>query len=140
MLIAPEYHRTAPPPSRSRTRARVLWVDDDPNLTASYARQLRREGIEVVPASDGMQGYWLAVTMRPDLIITDLRMPRWEGDELIDCLATNKETAGIPRIVLSGYVNEEVRRRMMHRGVEAVLDKPVPFGTLRGALRRAGLA
>lgn len=128
------------PKKLTRPRARVLWVDDDPNLTSAYARQLRREGIEVIPASDGMQGYWLALTIEPDYIITDLRMPRWEGGDLIDCLSTNVKTSGIPRLVMSGYVNDEVRAHLHQLGVDAVLEKPAAFGTVRAALRRAGLS
>jgi CheY-like chemotaxis protein len=127
-------------PSRSRRRKRggprLLWVDDDANLTASFTRGLRKKGFDVIPASDGMQGYWLALTAKPHAIITDLRMPRWDGGELIDCLLSNSVTASVPLIVLSGYVTADSRRRLERRGVAAVLDKPIQPKTLIDTLRR----
>lgn len=118
-----------------RPKHRVLWVDDDANLTAAFSRRLRRKGIEVLPASDGMQGYWLTITKRPDLVITDLRMPRWEGSDLLDCLTGNDETAGVPIVVLSGYVTPEIESRLRRLGVAAVLDKPVAWRRLMDTLR-----
>lgn len=125
---------------RRRTRPirhTVVWVDDDPMVTASVARTLRREGIRVIPASDGMQGYWLTLVHMPDAVVTDLRMPRWAGDDLLRCLLANGATAGIPTLVLSGYLDEGSRRALLAAGVAAVLEKPVAPGELRRALRAA---
>lgn len=126
-------------PAKSRGKARikhrVLWVDDDTNLCAAFTRRLRRKGIGVIPASDGMQGYWLALTHRPDVIVTDLRMPRWEGEDLLDCLLSNEETAEIPVVVISGYVTSDWTDRLLRSGVSAVLEKPVEWSLLHKTLR-----
>lgn len=119
-----------------RAKHRVLWVDDDENLTAAFSRRLRKKGIAVTPASDGMQGYWLTLTHRPDLVITDLRMPRWLGGDLLDCLIGNAETAGVPVIVLSGYVTPDVRKQLLRLGAAEVLDKPIAWEDLLATLRR----
>ena len=138
MKSPPDQRETSDHPKRRprRVKHRVLWVDDDPNLTAAFTRRLRRKGIEVTPASDGMQGYWLTVTKRPDLVITDLRMPRWEGEDLLDCLIGNSETAGVPVIVLSGYLIPEMKSRLLRLGVAAVLEKPVDWEELLRTLRK----
>ncbi|TWT42902.1 response regulator [Botrimarina hoheduenensis] len=115
---------------RPTVRARVLWVDDDPNITAALSRRLYRKGIELWPASDGMQGYWFAVTRKPDIIVTDLRMPRWDGRDLLECLLANGMTTGVPVVVVSGYVTPAERSRLEHQGVAAVLDKPVAWPLL----------
>ncbi|TWT99312.1 Transcriptional regulatory protein CusR [Botrimarina colliarenosi] len=120
---------------RPPSRGRLLWVDDDANVTAAMTRRFRRKGYEVVPASDGMQGYWLAVTRKPDLIITDLRMPRWEGRDLLECLLHNSATMGVPLIVVSGYITPEERRRLERMGVAAAFDKPVEWRTLLTTVR-----
>lgn len=116
-------------------KGRVLWVDDDPNITAALSRRFRRCGIEVLPSSDGMQGYWMALTQKPDVIVTDLRMPRWEGRDLLECLQANKVTAGIPVVVLSGYVTTEERQRLQRTGVAEVLDKPAGWRRLLTTIR-----
>lgn len=123
------------PQARRRRGPRLLWVDDDANLTASFNRGLRKKGFDVIPASDGMQGYWLALTAAPSVIVTDLRMPRWGGGDLIDCLMSNSVTASVPLVVLSGYVTPDARRRLEKRGVAAVLEKPVKIATLLATLR-----
>jgi CheY-like chemotaxis protein len=122
---------------RSVSRGRILWVDDDLNITAAVTRRFRRKGYEIDPASDGMQGYWMAVTRKPDVIVTDLQMPRWEGDDLLGCLLANSETKNIPVIVVSGYVTPTERRRLELLGVEAVFDKPVEWPALLLAVRQA---
>ncbi len=113
----------------------MLWVDDDPNITAALSRRFRRRGIQVLPASDGMQGYWLAVTRKPDVIVTDLRMPRWEGRDMLECLTTNEVTNNTPIVVLSGYVTPDERRQLERIGVSAVLDKPASWRTLLKTIR-----
>lgn len=115
---------------RRPARGRILWVDDDPNLTSAACRRLRKRGYEVIPASDGMQGYWHAVTRKPDVIITDLRMPRWEGRDLLECLLSNAQTASVPVIVASGYVTPEDEMRLERMGVADVIDKPISWNRL----------
>lgn len=121
---------------RPAVRGRVLWVDDDTNITAAVTRRFRRKGYEVWPASDGMQGYWMAVTRKPDVIVTDLRMPRWEGRDLLECLLANNVTSGTPVIVVSGYVTPEERQRLQRMGIAAVFDKPVNWPELQRTIRQ----
>ena len=82
---------------------KLLCIDDDPNISEAFARRFHRYGIEVERAYHGMHGYWLAVTSKPDVIITDLRMPLGEGEYVVQCLERNAETAHIPVIVLTGF-------------------------------------
>jgi DNA-binding response OmpR family regulator len=109
---------------------RLLWVDDDPHLAAGFARRLHRYKIRLIHAYDGMQGYWIAATQRPDAIVTDLKMPKWPGDELVACLSANHELNGIPLIVVSGYMDDHDKKHLVRMGVSAVLDKPVQMEQL----------
>lgn len=120
---------------RRRFRHTVLWVDDDPNIAAASSRRLARHSIRVIPASDGMQGYWYALTRKPDAIVTDLRMPRWRGEDLVDCLVMNSATRGIPTILLSGYLSDLDCRYESAPGIEAVLEKPTDLKQLISVLR-----
>lgn len=136
-LIEPEIMRPTPRnTARRRAKHRVLWVDDDPNLTAAYARRLLRRSFHVTPASDGMQGYWMTLMDPPDVIVTDLKMPRWQGQELLECLRQNTVTRGIPTVVLSGYADEARDEWLTGMKVAAVLQKPVDFQVIEAVLRR----
>lgn len=113
----------------------LLWVDDDPHLASGFARRLRRHQVEVIHAYDGMQGYWMAATQKPDVIVTDLKMPKWPGEDLVDCLNLNRNLNGIPTIVVSGHATEHDRNKLLHKGVVAVLDKPANLEQLLTVLR-----
>lgn len=135
----PPLSRAEPSPAerdrRSAVQGRILWVDDDPNLTAAAHRRFRKRRIQMWSAADGMQGYWLAVTRKPDVIITDLRMPRWEGRDLLETLLTNKLTCTLPVIVLSGYVTPDERERLMRLGAIGVFEKPADWTELLRMVR-----
>ncbi|MCA9240719.1 MAG: response regulator [Planctomycetales bacterium] len=136
-VIEPEIWKPArrSKPSR-RAKHEVLWVDDDPNLTAAYARRLLRRSFHVTAAGDGMQGYWMTLMNPPDVIVTDLKMPRWQGQDLLECLGRNSVTRGIPIVVLSGYADEARGAWLAGMNVAAVLQKPVDFPVLEAVLRR----
>jgi len=111
--------------NNSLTIKRVLWVDDDPHLAAGFARRLRRHDIQIIHAYDGMQGYWMAASQNPDVVITDLKMPKWPGQDLVECLNLNTQLAGIPTIVVSGHATAADKKKLTALGVIAVLEKPI---------------
>ncbi len=113
-----------------RPRAKVLCIDDDPNLCDALVRSLRLWGIEVIPAYFGMQGYWLAVTEKPDAILLDLAMPKGPGDEILDCLRENVQTAHIPVIVITGKQEPGLAHHMYRLGANAFFTKPVNLDML----------
>jgi DNA-binding response OmpR family regulator len=114
----------------------ILCIDDDPQIPEAIRLRLRKYEVNVLCAYHGMHGFWLAMTERPDLIITDMRMPQGQGDHIIDCLRHNTDTRSIPVIVLSGQARRDVARRLKGLNVEQVLTKPVRFDELRAAIGR----
>ncbi|MCH7752045.1 MAG: response regulator [Planctomycetes bacterium] len=106
---------------------KVLCIDDDPNVSEALARRLHSYDVEVVRAFHGMHGFWLAVTEKPDVIITDLRMPQGEGEYVVECLKGNSETAHIPVIVLTGKSEPGLEDKLFRLGVEHFLPKPASF-------------
>lgn len=113
-----------------RPRAKVLCIDDDPNMCDALARYLRQWGVEVLRAYFGMQGYWLAVTEKPDAILLDLAMPKGAGDEILECLKENSQTARIPVAVITGKQEPGLDRRMYKLGANAFFTKPVNLDML----------
>lgn len=120
--------------SASAARRKVLFIDDDPSAHAAISRRLRGYNFDVVSAYHGMHGYWTALREKPDVIVTDLRMPQGDGEYLVDCLKTNAETAGIPIIVLTGAHDQNIERRLCRLGVARYLTKPVSLEELIDAI------
>lgn len=114
----------------------VLCVDDDPNVSEAIARRLAAFGIRVLRAYDGLQGCWLAVTEKPDVIILDVAMPNGTGSEILDCLKSNDQTVHTPVIVLTGKTDPGLRRQMEKLGAARFLNKPVPLEVLLEEIAR----
>ena len=107
----------------------VLIVDDDESLLRTLARMLQRLGVKVQRATNGREALELALQQQFDIIITDMRMPRMSGFELITSLTEKLET--VPRIiVLSGY-HDVAEAELRAAGVSTILSKPVSFDELR---------
>jgi CheY-like chemotaxis protein len=97
---------------------RILVVDDEPMLRRLIARALRDCGYEVVEAGDGMAAYELARAQHFDLVVTDSRMPKLAGSELVALLRVLNPS--LPIIHLSGS----------HGQSSAALDTPDDVPTL----------
>lgn len=106
------------------TAARVLIVDDDPNLRMLCAINLQSDGVHVLEAEDGWQGLARARFERPDLVLTDVRMPGLDGYELAESLRRDERTRRIPVIFLSGESDPSQDARAKSLGAVAFLTKP----------------
>jgi len=105
--------------------ARVLIVDDDPLLRMVCAVNLQSDGVQVLEAEDGRQGLARARLERPDLVLTDVRMPGLDGFELAASLRRDERTRAIPLIFLSGEADPAHDARARALGALAFLTKPV---------------
>ncbi|GEM_PF-1056334 len=111
-------------------RIRVLSIDDDPNIAEAMGRALRNYGMQLIPCYLGAQGYWVAATEKPDCIVLDLSMPFARGEEVLQWLKSNRQTAAIPVIVLTGTQRMGQERAMYKAGADAYLTKPAPADQL----------
>ena len=110
--------------ARNGEAARVLIVDDDASVRLVCAVNLEAEGLHVLEAADGLDGLEQARRERPDLILTDVSMPRLGGFRLAERLRVDKRTRGIPVIFLSGEVGQANAQRARALGALAYLTKP----------------
>ena len=103
--------------------ARVLLVDDSDITRAVIARILQRAGHETVFASDGAQGALMAVSSRPDIVVSDLEMPMLDGCQLARLLKSDPATRHLPIVILTSH--QEVRSRYwsLTTGVDAYVIK-----------------
>ena len=120
--------------SHRKTGIKVLCIDDDPHVVNGLVRNLQARGVTTLSAKDGMQGFGLACSESPDVIITDMLMPRGDGDYLVECLKSNAATRNIPVIVLSGVGTRNLERMVAELAVEGVFSKPVKFESLYRAI------
>jgi CheY-like chemotaxis protein len=91
----------------------ALVVDDSMLIRYTVCRSLEERGYTVESATNGVEAMQILKHVRPDLIVTDMQMPKMSGGELITELKKNPETAKIPIIVVagrtSGFDNNEKR-------------------------------
>ena len=122
-----------PAPCRTPT---VLCIDDDPHVSEVIQDRLEAYEVKLLRAFFGTQGIWMAVTQKPDVIITDLRMPQGDGTTVIECLKRNVQTAAIPIIVLTARHEPGLQRELEGIGASRYLTKPIHFNELLGELQR----
>ena len=120
----------------ARQQPKVLCIDDDPDITRIIKMRLEQFGIDVWRAFSGMQGYWTALDIRPDVIVSDLVMPDGKGEYTFGRMQANSLTRDIPFIVLTGQTDNGTKRKVLNLGVQAYLTKPLVLKDLLGELRR----
>ena len=81
----------------------ILVIEDDEVARELMRMALERRGYQVIVAEDGIQGYERATTMRPDLIITDIKMPAADGIHLVRRVRDTIELATTPILVTTGF-------------------------------------
>lgn len=102
----------------------VLVVDDNPDLRFYVSGILRDSGFAVLLARNGKEGFAVAKSRRPDLILTDLMMPVVSGLDLIRMIRQDEELQGTPTILLTAKADEDTRIEGVERGADAYLSKP----------------
>jgi CheY-like chemotaxis protein len=126
--------------------ARVLIVDDDPDFLAVAEASLERHGFQIVRASGGLRGVFLATQDVPDAILCDLRMPGLDGFVVAEALRADPATAHLAILACTGRRDLEARAMVRSSAFDAVLVKPVDWDevarllaqTIDGRRARAG--
>jgi DNA-binding NtrC family response regulator len=111
-------------------RRRILVVEDDPDVRRTLERCLAREGCDVTTAVDGKEAVEKIDRARPELVITDLEMPRAGGREVV-ALAVQRR---VPVVVLTGHGTVSAAVELMRAGAANFLTKPFTPDTLRSLL------
>jgi len=127
--IKANVQQTAPADTQSETAQTktILVVDDESNIRRLLRQELETEGYRVEEAKDGVSALAAVKKAKPDLIITDVMMPRLDGFDLAAVLKTNPETANIPTVILSIVEDKD---RGFRLGIDRYLTKPIDVAEL----------
>jgi CheY-like chemotaxis protein len=112
----------------------VLLVEDNEMNRDMLSRRLARKGYRVVTAHDGGQGYDLAHSAAPDIILMDISIPVMSGWELTKKLKSEDATRNIPIIALTAHALATDRAKAFEVGCDDYDTKPVDFGRLQGKI------
>ncbi|KJS21640.1 MAG: hypothetical protein VR72_09910 [Clostridiaceae bacterium BRH_c20a] len=104
--------------------ARILVVEDDPNIRELLQYNLKKEGFEVKTAEDGEKGLEEIETKWPDLVILDLMIPYRDGLEICRIMRSKRELAHIPVIILTAKGEEIDRVLGLEMGADDYVTKP----------------
>jgi two-component system chemotaxis response regulator CheY len=115
----------------------VLVVDDDDSIRMICSISLGAAGFSVLEASDGCEGLERARSERPDLVLTDIAMPRLDGFGLAEALQRHNHTREIPVVFMTGCFEESYETRARDLGAFAFLQKPFDLETLTSVALRA---
>ncbi|MDC1106974.1 ATP-binding protein [Prolixibacteraceae bacterium] len=107
----------------SSSKPRCLIIDDHP-IMLQYIQELLSDQYNVLVAINGEEGYKKATSFMPDIILTDLMMPKVDGIELLSLLKKNIITSHIPVIVLSAKHVVEAKLASIDEGAELYISKP----------------
>lgn len=111
---------------------RILVVDDEPQITRVLRASLTSSGYDVLLARDGIEAFDLFRESAPDLVITDLFMPRMDGIELTRAI---RQTADTPIIVLSVREQETMKVAALDEGADDYVTKPFSMQELLARVR-----
>lgn len=111
---------------------RILVIEDDPVLQQALGLNLKREGYEVLGASDGLSGLQMARDAQPDLVILDLMLPKLDG---LSVARGIRQAGTTPIIMLTARDGEIDRIVGLESGADDYVVKPFSFGELAARIR-----
>lgn len=113
---------------------KILVVEDNQEFRSFMTEQLSKD-FNVIQASDGEEGEASAIQNLPDIIITDIMMPKVDGVEMCKRLKNNIQTSHIPVIILTARTSDEFMLSGYEAGADAYLSKPFKFDILLAKIR-----
>lgn len=114
----------------------ILTVDDSRTIREMLKAALIDAGMEVVQAEDGVHGLEVLETCEPDVIITDINMPRMDGFGFIEAVRSSERYRAIPILVLTTESADDKKERARRAGASGWIVKPFDPVKLVSAINR----
>ena len=115
---------------------KILAVDDSVTMRDMLRLTLSEAGFEVHLAEDGLDGLEALKVLKPDVIITDINMPRLDGFGFVDEVRKNSELRGVPILVLTTESGAALKQRARNAGATGWIVKPYEEMKLIQTIRR----
>ena len=116
---------------------RILVVDDDPWILRMVAMVLEKRGYEVTTAGDGEEALFKIETSKPELIITDVMMPKMDGWTLVKAVRARPELALVPVLFLTAAGQDDDKIKGFRLGADDYIAKPFRFEDLDNRVQEA---
>ena len=123
--------------SSKTVAAKILVVDDEPDIVMALAMRLKSAGYIVITAGDGAEATKRAIHEQPNLILLDIGMPCGDGHTIANRLSNSVDTASIPLIYLTARTAPADRMKAMSLGAFDYITKPFTSERLLGSVERA---
>src|SRR6516164_8323210 len=118
----------------SGTMKKILIIDDDASVRRAIRLLLEDDGFDLLEADCGGKGLELAKTQSTDLVLCDVSMEGMDGFNVLENLRSDRLTAAVPVILMTGVPDIATARGSMDRGADDYLLKPLEPGALRRAV------
>jgi len=109
---------------------KILVVDDEENIRTFLAKSLESKGYQVISASDGVEGWKVLESERPDLVILDVRMPGMDGIEFLEKIRGDTEFKKIPVIMLTAESSDMSIISGLSMGADHYITKPFTISSV----------
>ncbi|WP_415062549.1 response regulator [Bdellovibrio sp.] len=103
---------------------KILVVDDEPDIVILLAKFLEKAGYEVESAANGREAFDKIKSWAPDLVISDVQMPVWDGFKLLKNLQDLPQSTPTPVLIVSGYVGGSEMELTHSRHFAGFIAKP----------------
>lgn len=117
----------------------VLTVDDSRTMRTMLQQTLQNAGYQVIQAEDGVHGTEVLSNISPDVIVTDINMPRMDGFEFIEYIRRDEQKRATPILVLTTEIDLDKKDRARRAGATGWIVKPFDPIKLVDAIRRVSL-
>ncbi|MFP4152356.1 MAG: HD domain-containing phosphohydrolase [Alkalispirochaeta sp.] len=114
---------------------RVLYVEDNSDLRSYVAGMLAKTGYRVETAVDGQDGWERIQRFRPDVVVSDIMMPRLNGYDLLKRIRENEELKGTPVVLTTAKSETDERIHGLEEGADDYLAKPINLRELDARIR-----
>lgn len=106
-------------------KKKILYIEDNEQNLYLVRFILEKHGYEVSSATDGQEGIDLAASVKPDLILLDIQLPRMDGYAVAGHLRANQELAAIPIVAVTSYAMAGDRDKALASGCTGYIEKPI---------------
>lgn len=116
--------------------AKILIIEDTAVLMETLMEWLELEGFEVIGAATGELGLQMIRAHQPDLIVCDVVMPGMSGNEVIQAVRSDSDTAAIPFIFMTAVAGTADIQALLALGADEFMAKPIEPSQLSATIRR----